>query len=226
MAKKLNGTDQGPVIVIGLGRFGSAVAKSLVRLGHEVLAVDEDREIVQRWATELTHVIAADTTDTEVLQQIGAGQFDRAVVGIGTDIEASVLTVLGLGELGVKEIWAKAVNSKHAKILERVGATHVISPEAAMGERVAHMVSGAMIDYIEFDDGFAIARTRAPLEVANKTLAESGLRARFGVTVVGVKRRGEDFTFARPETSIVESDELIVSGPTAKVEKFCGVTGH
>jgi len=88
------------------------------------------------------------------------------------------------------------------------------------------MVTGAMIDYIEFDDGFAIARSRASLEVANKTFAESGLRARFGVTVVGVKRRGEDFTYARPETSIMESDELIVSGPTAKVEEFCAGTGH
>ena len=226
MAKNANGADQGPVIVIGLGRFGASVAESLVRLGHEVMAVDEDKAIVQRWATEFTHVVAADTTDTEALRQIGAEQFDRAVVGIGTDIEASVLTVLGLGELGVKEIWAKAVNSKHAKILERVGATHVISPEAAMGERVAHMVTGAMIDYIEFDDGFAIARTRASLAVANTTFAESGLRARFGVTVVGVKRRGEDFTYARPETSIMGSDELVVSGPTAKVEEFCAGTGH
>ena len=226
MAKNANGADQGPVIVIGLGRFGASVAESLVRLGHEVMAVDEDKAIVQRWATEFTHVVAADTTDTEALRQIGAEQFDRAVVGIGTDIEASVLTVLGLGELGVKEIWAKAVNSKHAKILERVGATHVISPEAAMGERVAHMVTGAMIDYIEFDDGFAIARTRASLAVANTTFAESGLRARFGATVVGVKRRGEDFTYARPETSIMGSDELVVSGPTAKVEEFCAGTGH
>lgn len=224
MAKKETDSDRGPVIVVGLGRFGSSVATSLVRLGHEVLAIDEDKELVQRWATELTHVIAADSTDSEALKQIGVEQFDRAVVGIGTDIEASVLTVLSLAEFGVKEIWAKAINNKHAKILERVGATHVVRPESAMGERVAHMVTGAMIDYIEFDDGFAIARTRAPREIAGKTLEESGLRKRFGVTIVGVKRRGEDFTYARPETSIVDSDELIVSGPTTKVEEFCAVT--
>lgn len=195
-----------------------------MRLGHEVMAVDQNKDIVQRWATELTHVIAADSTDTEALKQIGAEQFERAVVGIGDDIEASVLTVLSLGELGVKEIWAKAVNGKHKKILERVGATHVIRPEDAMGERVAHMVTGAMIDYIEFDDGFAIARTRAPRQIAGQTLEESGLRARFGVTVVGVKRRGQDFTYARPETSIHASDELIVSGATNKVEEFCAAT--
>lgn len=220
-----NDTPQtAPVLVVGLGRFGFAVAKSLVRLGHDVLGVDEDIHIVQKFASEFTHVVAADTTDTEALQQIGADQFDRAVVGIGTDIEASVLTVLSLVELGVTEVWAKAINAKHARILERVGATHVVRPESAMGERVAHMVTGAMIDYIEFDDGFSIARTRAPAMAAGRTLAESQLRAKFGVTVVGVKRRGEDFTYALPETDIAASDELIVSGATRKVETFCALT--
>jgi len=213
-----------PVLVVGLGRFGSAVARSLLRLGHDVLGVDEDVALVQRFAGEFTHVVSADTTDTEALRQIGAEQFDRAVVGIGTDIEASVLTVLSLVELGVTEVWAKAINAKHARILERVGATHVVRPESAMGERVAHMVTGAMIDYIEFDDGFSIARTRAPKVSVGRTLAESQLRARYGVTVVGVKRRGEDFTYARPETDIAASDELIVSGPTKKVEAFCALS--
>lgn len=212
-----------PVLVIGLGRFGASVARSLSRLGHDVLAVDERPEIVQRYASDFTHVVSADTTDTEALRQIGAEQFGRAVVGIGTDIEASVLTVLSLVELGIGEVWAKAINAKHARILDRVGATHVVRPESAMGERVAHMVTGAMIDYIEFDDGFAIARTRTPQVACGKTLEESGLRSKYGVTVVGVKRRGEDFTYARPETSIVTTDELIVSGPTKKVETFCAL---
>jgi len=213
-----------PVLVVGMGRFGSAVAKSLLRLGHEVLAVDERPDIVQRFASDFTHIVAADSTDTEALRQIGAEQFTRAVVGIGTDIEASVLTVLSLVELGVGEVWAKAINAKHARILEKVGASHVVRPESAMGERVAHMVTGAMIDYIEFDDGFAIARSRAPRGVCGKTLLESGLRAKYGVTVVGIKRRGEDFTYARPETFVDETFELIVSGPTAKVEAFCSLT--
>lgn len=213
-----------PVIVIGLGRFGISVAASLVRLGHEVLAIDEDRDLVQRWASELTHVVEADTTDEEAMRQVGADQFKRAVVGIGTDIEASVLTVLTLVELGVTEVWAKAINKKHGRILGRVGATHVVYPESAMGERVAHMVTGSMIDFIEFDDGFAIARTRAPRESIDRTLAESALRSVYGITVVGVKQHRQDFTYARPETQIVASDELIVSGPTQKVEKFCALT--
>lgn len=223
MAKKVNASDS-PVIVIGMGRFGTSVARSLERLGHEVLAVDESPEIVQRYANDFTHIVAADTTDSEALQQIGADQFDRAVVGIGTDIEASVLTVLSLVELGVKEVWAKAINSKHARILERVGATHVVRPESAMGERVAHMVTGAMIDYIEFDDGFAIARTRAPSGVCGRTLEDSRVRANYGVTVVGIKVPGSDFTYAKADTFIDHAVELIVSGPTVKVEAFCALT--
>ena len=212
-----------PVIVIGLGRFGSSVAKSLVRLGHDVLAVDERAEIAQKFAGEFTHVVSADSTDTEALRQIGAEQFNRAVVGIGTDIEASVLTVLSLSDLGLKEIWAKAISGKHAAILERVGATHVVRPESDMGKRVAHLVTGTMTDYIEFDDGFAIARTRTPKVACNQTLEKSALRSKYGITVVGVKTHGEDFTYARPETSISHSDELIVSGPTRKVEAFCAL---
>jgi trk system potassium uptake protein TrkA len=142
LAKKSNSTSI-PVLVVGLGRFGTAVAESLVRLGHDVLAVDEQPEIVQRLAGEFTHIVAADTTDTEALKQIGAESFKLAVVGIGTDIEASVLTVMSLVELGVTDVWAKAINDKHAKLLERVGATHVVRPELAMGERVAHLVTGA-----------------------------------------------------------------------------------
>jgi trk system potassium uptake protein TrkA len=135
-------TDSDPILVIGLGRFGTSVALSLVDLGHEVLAVDQDAEIVQRYANDFTHVVAADSTDSEALKQIGADQFSLAVVGIGTHVEASVLTVLGLAELGIKEIWAKAISANHAKILTKVGATNVVRPESSMGERVAHLVTG------------------------------------------------------------------------------------
>ena len=211
------------VVVIGLGRFGTAVAQSLVNLGQEVLAIDEDLALVERWADELTHVVQADTTDDQALRQLGVADFDRAVVAIGTDIEASVLTVLALAEAGVPDIWAKAITRKHGAILERVGAHHVVYPEFSMGERVAHMLAGGMMDYIEFDDEFSIARTLAPPFTWDKTLAESAPRSNHGVTVVGVKRTGEDFTYARPETTVLRHDHLIVSGPTRKVEKFCNI---
>ena len=224
MAKQKDTPPNAPVIVLGLGRFGLATARSLVQLGHDVLAVDERTEIVQRHASDFTHVVAADTTDTEALRQIGAEQFDVAVCGIGTDIEASVLTVLGLLDLGVKEVWAKAISGKHAAILERVGATHVIRPESQMGKRVAHLVTGTMTDFIEFDDGFAIARTRAPECTAGRTLTESNVRQKYGVTVVGLKTRGEDFTYAQADTFVTEGDELIVSGSTTKVEAYCALS--
>ncbi|HET6920881.1 MAG TPA: TrkA family potassium uptake protein [Jiangellaceae bacterium] len=214
-------TDTVSVVVIGLGRFGSAVAESLVNLGQEVLAIDENRELVERWSDDLTHVAQADTTDDEALRQLGVANFDRAVVAIGADIEASVLTVLALAEAGVPDIWAKAITRKHGQILERVGAHHVVYPEHSMGERVAHMLTGGMMDYIEFDDAFSIARSLAPNETWGKTLAESSPRTRHGVTIVGVKRQGEDFTYARPETLVERHDQLIVSGPTEKVERFC-----
>jgi trk system potassium uptake protein TrkA len=211
-------------VVIGLGRFGGAVAESLVRLGHDVLGIDEDQNRVQNLADRLTHVVQADTTSSDTLRQLGVAEFKRAVVGIGTDIEASVLTVLALDELGVEDIWAKAVTTKHGRILERTGAHHVIYPEAAMGERVAHLVTGKMMDFIEFDDGFAIAKTRTPPEAYGKTLADAALRSKYGVTIVGVKRPRTDFTYARPETRVERGDLLIVSGPTKLVEKFAALT--
>ncbi len=212
------------VIVVGLGRFGGAVAESLINLGHDVLGVDETGELVQQWSDRLTHVVQADTTSVETLRRLGAAEFAHAVVGIGTDIEASVLTVLAIEELGIKDIWAKAINRRHGRILERTGAHHVVYPEAAMGERVAHLVTGRMIDFIEFDDGFAIVKTRAPAEALDRTLADSALRTKYGVTVVGVKRPREDFTYARPETVLSDGDLLIVSGPTRLVERFAALT--
>lgn len=222
MVRKSSTPDS--VVVIGLGRFGGALAESLVRLGHEVLAIDENEALVQSWADRLTHVVQADASNNETLRRLGVPDFARAVVGIGTDIEASLLTVLALSEVGVKDIWAKALSVRHGRLLQRTGAHHVVYPEAAMGERVAHLVTGKMIDFIEFDDGFAIVKTRAPQEAIGHTLAESALRSKYGVTVVGVKRPREDFTYARPETLIERGDLLIVSGATHLVESFAALS--
>lgn len=222
MAKKrISGADN--VVVIGLGRFGGAVAISLSRLGHDVLGIDENPALVQEWSTRLTHVVQANSADADTLRQLGVPGFRHAVVAIGSDVEASVLTTLALSELGVPDIWAKALTVNHGRILERTGAHHVVYPEAAMGERVAHLVSGRMIDFIEFDDGFAIAKTRAPGEAVGKSLEKSALRSRYGITVVGVKRAKEDFTYARPDTVIEQGDILVVSGATRLVEKFAAI---
>ena len=224
MADKKISASPDNVVVVGLGRFGGQVAASLVNLGHEVLGIDADPHIVQDWSDRLTHVVEADATDTDALQQLGVQDFTRAVVGIGTNLEASVLTVVTLAEIGIPEIWAKAVSVKHGKILSSVGARHVVYPEAEMGERVAHLITGRMLDYIEFDDGFAIAKVRAPQDAVGRTLADVGLRTKWGLTVVGVKMPGEDFTYARPDTVVPRGSLLIVAGDTIRVEQFAAAT--
>lgn len=224
MARTQTRNDRPPVLVVGLGRFGGALAESLGRLGHEVLGVDSNPAIVQDYAGKLHSVVEADSTSEEAMRQVNAGDFDRAVVGIGTHIEASVLSVAVLVDLGVNEIWAKAITKEHGRILERIGARHVVYPEYSMGERVAHLVSGQMIDYIEFDDGFAIVMTAVPPGAIGRTLADSALRSHHGITVVGVKSPGQDFVYARPETIPRRGDRLVVCGQTDLVERFASLT--
>ena len=206
--------------MLGLGRFGGSVANELVSLGFEVLGVDASGRRVQQLADELTHVVEADTTDPEVLQQLGATDFALAVVGIGTDIEASILTVAALTDLGVANIWAKAVTKAHGRILERVGAHHVVFPEHDMGRRVAHQLSGRVIDWFQLDPEFALVETTAPREILGRTLADIGLRAKYGVTVVCVKPAGHDFTYATSETVLAADDLLVVAGPTERAKAF------
>ncbi|GGL27359.1 TrkA family potassium uptake protein [Phycicoccus endophyticus] len=218
MAKNI--ADVGGVAVLGLGRFGKALALELEHDGVEVLGIDHDAKRVQDLAGRLTHVVQADTTDVEALRQLSVGEFRRAVIGIGSDIEASVLTAFVLRSLGVRTIWAKATTESQGKILEQVGVHHVVRPEFDMGRRVAHLVRGRMMDYIEFDDGYAIVKTTPPESILGKTLGEAGVRSRWGVTIVGVKNRGQDFTYAVPETVVEAGDVVIVSGDRAKVERF------
>ena len=208
------------VLVIGLGRFGGSIAGTLERLGHEVLAVDANLELVQEWAGRLQHVTQVDATNESAMRQLGADQFDIAVVGIGDNIEASLLSTGVLLDIGVPQVWAKAITPAHGRILERSGAGHVIYPERDAGERTAHLLTGRLMDYIEFDDGFAIVKMRAPREAIGRTLGEAALRTKYGVTIVGVKRAGQDFTHAVPETRVERGDLLIVSGPSHLIEKF------
>lgn len=212
------------VVVIGLGRFGTSLAMELISRGTEVLGIDSDPRTVQRLSAELTHAVVADTTDEDVLRQLGVDEFRRAVVGIGTDLEASILTTSLLVEFEIPNIWAKAISRQHGQILSRIGAHHVVLPEHEMGERVAHLVTGRMLDYIEFEDDYAMVKTTAPAEAVGLPLGESRLRAKYDVTVVGVKRPGEDFTYATAETVVHKGDVLIVAGRTPNVERVAELT--
>lgn len=212
------------VLVIGLGRFGSAVAHELMSLGSEVLGIDASLRVVQDHAELLTHVYESDSTDRAVLAQLGVGDFDLAVVGIGTDIEASLLTTAALIDAGIPKIWAKAVTSAHGEILERVGAHHVVYPERDMGRRVAHLVYGRVLDWFQLDENFAMAETTVPDELIGKSLAESGIRARYGVTVVSVKPVGGHFTYATPDTVLAAGDILVVAGEHTNSESFANLS--
>lgn len=210
------------ILVVGLGLFGSAVARTLVEMKVEVLATAEDPELVARYADELTHVVQVDSTDREALEQIGVRNFRKAVVAL-SQVEKSIMTVLLLHEAGIPEIWARAATREHGAILERIGAHHVIFSEASTGRRVAHAAAGHMADYFEFADGFAIARTRAPRFTWNKPINKCIVRAQHKVTVVGVKRAGTNFRYAEPETVIHRDDELVVAGATSDVDRFCNL---
>ena len=208
------------VLVIGLGRFGGSVAQTLMELGRQVLAIDADPATVQGYVDTFTHVVEADSTDVRALKQLGVAEFKRAVVGIGTDVEASILTTSALVDLGVEEIWAKAVSEAHGKILERVGAHHIVYPEKDSGERIGHRVTGRVMDYIELDENFALVETRAPADLVGKSLKESEVRRRFGITVVCIKSIGEPFTYATQESIIMDGDVLVVAGERRYVESF------
>lgn len=218
MARTARGSNG--VLVIGLGRFGASIAVTLEELGTEVMAMDNRPDLVQKFSGQLTHVVEADATQMEALAQVGAADFSVAVVGVGTSVESSVLITANLVDLGRPVIWAKAISTAHGKILERIGAHHVVYPEADAGKRVAHLVNGRLIDFIEFDDDFAIVKMRPPREIQGFTLSQSDIRSTYGVTVVGVKSPGRDFTYATPDTMVAPHDVIIVSGHTDLIERF------
>src|SRR6478609_2033750 len=144
------------------------------------------------------------------MEQLGIGEFTKAVIGIGNNLEASVLTAFVLRKLGVEDVWAKAITTSQSEILAQVGVSHVVRPEHEMGQRVAHLVRGRMRDYIEFDDGYAIARTVPPRSIIGRTLADAAVRDRFGVTVIGIKSPGRDVSHPKP-TSVVNEGDLVVA---------------
>ncbi|WP_311477986.1 TrkA family potassium uptake protein [uncultured Gulosibacter sp.] len=209
-----------PVLVIGLGRFGAATAGQLQRQGREVLAVDTDPDLVQKWAERVTHAVQLDARNIEALRQIGAQEFSVAVVAVGTSIEASVLVTANLADLKINQIWAKAMSTTHGRILKRIGAHHVIYPEAEAGERVAHLLGGKMLDFIEFDDEFVMAKMYPPKSIRGKSLRDSQVRSKYKVTVVGVKSPGKEFTYATADTTITNYDVIIVAGTSDGVEAF------
>ena len=218
MAAPVDRTDS--TLVIGLGRFGSAVAATLDRLGREVLAVESNPTIVRQWTGRIP-LVEADATDMEALEQLGATEFGTAVVGVATSLEASVLITGNLVDLETPHIWAKAISRAHGRILRRIGAHHVVYPEFDAGQRAAHLVSGRMLDYIEMEKGgFTIVKMRPPAELHGFTIGESKIRSRYGITVFGLMSPGEPFEYAAAETLVSAEDVLVVGGDATLLERF------
>jgi trk system potassium uptake protein TrkA len=208
------------VVVIGLGRFGRSLALELMASGTEVLGIDSRDEIVQSLNAQLTQVVRADSTKEEVLRQLAVDEFDRVVVAIGNDVQASILTASLLLQLTVPVIWAKAVSEQHGRILEQLGIHHVVYPEADMGRRVAHLVRGAAIDYLEVDKGYALVKSGVPARFQGVPLGETNLRQAHGVTITAFKSGAGEWRNADNQTVLSPGDTVLAVGPTAKAEAF------
>lgn len=208
-----------PVAVLGLGRFGSSLAKELTAHGVEVLGVDADARLVEQCKGELTDAAVADTTDMDALQQLGIGDFDRVVLGIGSSLESSILTASALLELGVPDVWAKADSKAHARILSQIGVHHVVRPERDTGRRVAHLLGGRFQDFAEFDEDFGMIKLHPPAFLQDRVINNEELARRAGVRVVQARING-DWQPVDDQTRLRSDDLIIVSGDLNSLEKF------
>ncbi len=207
------------VAVIGLGRFGTSLALELMCGGTEVLGIDMDEELVQSLNGILTQVVRTDSTKREALEQLAINEFDRVVVAIGNNISASILTCSVLMSMEIPVIWAKAVDDQHGLILEQLGVHHVIYPEKDMGRRVAHLVRGAALDFIEIAPGYAMVKAPVPASIQGKPLGETGLRKTHGVTIAAFHHAGV-WNNADNETVLHPDDTILVVGRTRDAEGF------
>ncbi|UTE76845.1 MULTISPECIES: TrkA family potassium uptake protein [unclassified Rossellomorea] len=207
--------------VIGLGRFGGNLVMELSELGVEVLAIDRSEEVIERFSSIATHAVQANAMEESVLRQLGLRNFDHVIVSFGENIEASILTTLQLKELGVKEVWVKASNVYHQKVLDKIGADKVIHPERDMAKRIAHHVtSEKIIDYIELSNEHSIIEVVATKKVAGKTLVDLDIRARYGCNIIAIQRNGEILVSPPADELVQDRDMLIVIGHKRDLHRF------
>ncbi|WP_245974888.1 potassium channel family protein [Corynebacterium alimapuense] len=210
----------GPVFILGLGKFGQALGEELTASGVEVLGADRDPKIVQELSATFDHVVTADTTSPEVLQQIGVAEATRVVIGIGRHIEQSLLTASAVVDMGVPSIWAKADNQAHAKILGQIGVHHIIRPEADTGRRVAHMIGSQLQDYLEFERGFGVAKIAPPVRALDHTIEEVINPRGKSVQILAVRPREGHFRRAEMTDVLRAGDLIMVAGSIQDIEQF------
>ncbi|MFC1667127.1 potassium channel family protein [Candidatus Omnitrophota bacterium] len=214
--------------VIGLGRFGWSVAKTLSEKGHQVLAIDKDEELVQETSEFVTDAVQVDSTDEKALKAVGIMNVDIAIVGIGTNLEASVLTTLILKELGVQHIVARAVTDEHGKVLEKVGATRVVFLERDMGTRIANsLISPSILEHIELSPEFSIMETVPPKEFIGKSIRDLDVRAKHDLNIIAIRRQGSSTegptelnVAPKADYVIKQRDIFVIIGSNEKLDKF------
>lgn len=212
---------RGQYAVIGLGRFGSSLAKELIELGYEVMGIDMDEEAVEEMSNELTHVVVADSTDEDVIRSLGIRDFDCVVVAIGNDIQASILTTILLKDIGVKVVVAKALSELHGKVLHKIGVDRVIFPERDMGIRVAHqLVSPNLLDYIELSKEYTIAELAVPKCLSGRSLKDLDTRARYGCSVVAINKQSGVIIAPTATDTVEEKDIMVIIGTNEQIEQF------
>ena len=211
-------------LVVGLGRFGYAVARELCEMGVEVLGIDENDDVVSRSAAHITHAVAGDAKDEAVLHAIGARNFDCAVVAMAGDVESSVMVTILLKELGVKQIIAKASGEMHAKILRKVGADTTIFPEDDMGKRLAQkLASSNVLDFIELSDEYSIVEIGTPAAWSGRTIKQLDVRAKYGINILAIRDRTDRENInISPSANYVlnEGDVLVIVGSNEEIDKI------
>lgn len=207
--------------VIGMGRFGTSVALSFSRLGHDVLVIDSDEKKIQDISEQVTHAVQADATNEHALKALAITNFDAVVVGIGIDLQASILTSILLKEMGVKYILARAQTDLHGKVLEKIGVDRVVFPERDMGLRIARsLASTNILDFIDFSPNYSVTEFIAPKKMLGKTLQELGLRAKHGINVIAI-RSGDHINISPLADDLIEKEDLlIVIGENKIMEKL------
>lgn len=208
-------------VVIGLGRFGASVARTLSEKGYDVLCIDRDEMLVQELSSSVTHAVQADATDENAMNALGLRNFDIAVVAIGADVHANILTTMILKEMGIKYVVAKAQDELHGKVLEKVGADKIVFPERDMGARIAvNLISSNILEIIEFAPNYSIVEIKASKNMIGQTLANLQFRSRFGVNVVAVKDGQRINISPAASDEIREGDVLVVLGENQSIENL------
>ena len=210
--------------IIGLGRFGTSVARRLYEAGQEVLGIDVNEERVEDAEGYITHGVVADTTEEKALTSIGIRNFDVVIVAIGNDIQSSILTCMLLKDLGVQKIIAKCQGKRHGHVLDKIGVDWLIFPERDMGERVANqLLTPNMLNYIELSNEYNIEEIMIPTKMAEKSLRQLDIRAKYNISVIAINREGTIIVSPSPDQTIHKEDLLVMIGNREDLAKFASI---